>query len=145
MTYNPASRGIPAIARASSRVADNNTGSPVAKASPVRLSNTGMMYINVSLEAEANAIAGLTKADVSNATSGEVISSGLLENIMTSASVGDIMYVSKTGDLTNIKPSIGVNGFVAGDWVIRVGAIAKNHDAPLQLDILVNIQIVGEL
>lgn len=145
MTYNPAARGTPAIARASARIADNNTGNTLAKATPVRLSSVGFMAIDVSDEASANSIAGLTRADITNSSAGEVISSGILENISTSASVGDIMYVSKLGDLTNVKPSIGVGGFLVGDWVIRVGAVAKNNDNPSLKDILVNIQIVGEL
>lgn len=145
MTYNPTARGIPSLARAASRLLANNTGNTVAKATPVRLSATGLLPIDVSNESQANAIAGLTKIDITNLSIGEVVSSGILENISTSAGIGDIMYVSKSGDLTNIKPSIGVNSFVTGDWVIRVGAIAKNNDNPVQKDILVNIQIVGEL
>lgn len=145
MTYNPAARGIPAISRSSARTASNNTGNTVTKATPVRLSNTGLMPIDVSDEGSANSIAGLTRADIDNLGSGEVVSSGILENISTTASIGDIMYVSKLGDLTNVKPSIDVDDFEAGDWVIRVGAIAKNNENPLLKDILVNIQIVGEL
>lgn len=145
MTYNPVARGVPAITRAVARIASNNTGNMVTKATPVRLTNTGFASIDVSIEGEANAIAGLTKDNISDASQGEVISSGVLENISTSASIGDIMYVSKVGDLTNVKPSVGVSGFASGDWVIRVGAVAKNNDNPLQKDILVNIQIIGEL
>lgn len=145
MTYNPNNQGIPAVARAASRLTANNTGNTLYKATPVRISTNGLESIDVSNEGQANAIAGIVRADISNLNSGEVISGGLLENISTSASVGDIMYVSKVGDLTNIKPSIGVNSFISGDWVIRVGVIAKNNSNPLQKDLLVNIQIIGEL
>ena len=145
MTYNPAARGTPAIARAASRLALNNSGGLVLKATPVRLTPTGMFSIDVSIESEALAIAGLVRADTADTATGEVISGGLLENISTSATIGDIMYVSKLGDLTNVKPSLGVSGYVAGDWVIRAGVVAKNSDNPLLKDLLVNIQIIGEL
>lgn len=146
MTYNPNARGVPAIARSAAKLAMNNTGNTVFRATPVRLDSGGSMrLIDVSDEAEANAIAGVVRSDISDANQGEVVSGGLLENITTSASIGDIMYVSKVGDLTNIKPSIGVNGFDAGDWVIRLGVVAKNNENPLLKDLLVNIQIVGAL
>jgi len=145
MTYNPANVGVPAVARSAAKLATNNTGNTVYKATPARISISGIESIDVSNEAEANAIAGIVRSDISDANEGEIVSAGLLENITTSAAIGDIMYVSKVGDLTNIKPSIGVNGFVSGDWIIRVGVIAKNSSNPVLKDLLVNIQIIGEL
>jgi hypothetical protein len=138
--------GVPAgTSRSIARTGYNNTGLTVTKATPVRLTPTGVIAIDVASESSANAIAGLIKADIANANVGDIVNSGIIEDIITSAIVGDIMYVSKSGGLTNLKPSIGVNSFNAGDWVIRVGVIAQNNDNPSLLDILVNIQIIGEL
>lgn len=138
--------GIPSsISRSIARSAYNNLGTTLIKSTPVRLTPTGTALIDVSDEDSANAIAGLIKANIADATVGDIVNSGIIEDITTSATIGDIMYVSKLGDLTNIKPSIGINGFDIGDWVIRVGVIAKNNDNALLKDILVNIQIVGEL
>ena len=138
--------GVPSgTSRSVSRASINNTGLTINKATPVRLTPSGLALINVSDEVSANAIAGIMKANIANGDSGDVFNSGVLEDISTSASVGDIMYVSKSGDLTNIKPSDGVNGFVSGDWVIRVGVIAENNDNPSLKDILINIQIIGAL
>lgn len=138
--------GIPSgTARAVARSAYNQTGITMIKGTPIRLSPTGAALISISNEDSANAIAGLLKANILDATVGDIVNSGIIEDISISASIGDIIYVSKSGGLTNIKPSIGVAGFDSGDWVIRVGVIAKNNDDPLLKDILVNIQIVGEL
>lgn len=138
--------GVPSgTSRSISRAAKNSTGVVIAKGTPVRLTSIGIATVDVSNETSANAIAGLVKADIANANVGDVINTGVIDNLITSASVGDIMYVSKIGDLTNIKPSVGVNGFNEGDWVIRVGVIAQNMDTPGALDLMINIQIVGVL
>lgn len=138
--------GVPSgTSRSVARSTTNSTGNVVAKGTPVRLTSAGLATIDVSDEASANAIAGLVKADIANATVGDVINTGVIENVVTSASIGDIMYVSKLGNLTNIKPSIGVNNFNEGDWVVRVGVVAHNNDVPSQLDLMINIQVVGAL
>jgi hypothetical protein len=138
--------GVPSgTTKAIIRSATNDSGSILPKLTPIRLTSTGISTINVSNEASSNAILGLVQADVPIANIGSIVIAGVVEDITTSASIGDIMYVSKTGGLTNSKPSQGVSGFVSGDWVIRVGVIAPNNDNLLLRDILVNVQIVGVL
>jgi hypothetical protein len=138
--------GVPSgTSRSIVRAANNNTGSTILKGTPVRITPTGVATIDLSNESSANAVAGIVKADIANAQAGDIINTGIIEDITTLASIGDIMYISKSGGLTNIKPSEGVNGFTFGDWVIRVGVVTKNNDNPLLKDLLVNIQIVGEL
>lgn len=138
--------GVPSgSSKTISRSAPNNTGVTLTKSTPVRLTPTGLETIDVSNEASANAIAGLMKADIANGGVGDIVNTGILDDIGSSAAIGDIMYVSKSGNLTNIKPSDGVNGFTIGDWVIRVGVVAKNIDNPSLQDLLINIQIVGVL
>jgi hypothetical protein len=138
--------GLPSgTSRSLSRSVTNDTGSTLLKATAVRLTSTGVSTIDVSNEASANAIAGLMKANIANAQVGDVINTGIIDDVTTSASIGDIMYISKSGGLTNIKPSDGVNSFSSGDWVIRVGVIAKNSDNFALKDLMVNIQIVGQL
>lgn len=90
-------------------------------------------------------VAGLTTATIPNLSSGPVSLAGKVPNVSVSFAHGDYLYVSKTGGLTNIGPEIGVDGFVAGDTVIRVGVICRNTANPLQKDILVKIQVVGKL
>lgn len=125
----------------------NDHGDVILKATPVRITSLGRLEkVNVSNESQMQAIAGVLKADLLAGESGSIIPSGILENItLGGATFGDLIYVSKTGDLTNVKPSIGVGGFVAGDFVIKVGVIAKNLVNPSNKDLLVSITIVGQL
>jgi hypothetical protein len=150
MSYNPNFSGISIVPEATSSKAvqlksTNMTGSALTKLTPVRLNSSGNMEsIDVSIEAQALAIAGLLNTDVMNGTVGEIANSGRIADILT-ASIGDVLYVSKSGGTTNIKPEIGVDGFVADDFVIRLGVVIKNVDNPLLKDLLVNISIVGQL
>lgn len=90
-------------------------------------------------------VAGVASESIANGSSGAFITTGKVTNITTSASFGDVVYVSKTGILTNTKPSIGAGGFIAGDFVVSVGVIAKNADNPSSKDLVVIIDVVGQL
>lgn len=124
----------------------NASGSTISALTPVRVNSLGQMQtIDVAVDTSALSIVGLTGADVINGASGSVITQGRLLDVTTSFAVGDYAYVSKTGTLTNVLPTIGVNGFLAGDFVIRVGVIAKNELDGNKKDIFVGISIVGQL
>lgn len=143
MTYRPYD-SITAVGLADQRT--NVSGVSMPKATPVRMRPDGDMdFVDVSIEAHAFAVSGVTSAIVTNLSTGPVLTSGRLINITTSFAFGDPVYVSKTGDLTNIKPSRGVNGFVAGDYVIAIGVIGKNADNPADKDLILNIGLVGQL
>ena len=125
---------------------DNNSGSILAKLTPVKITASGDIdKIDVSVEADALAIAGILNSDTADGEVGEIVSSGRIRDVDTSADLGDIIYIAKNGLTTNIKPSEGVAGFVASDYVIRLGVVAKNTANPLKKDLLVNIQIIGQL
>lgn len=145
MTYNPNFIGIPPLAKSSAKTTQNNTGVTIGQAIPIKLTDTGMGLIDVSLESDVDAIAGITKSSVEDSGQTEIVTGGTIENISTTFNVGDPVYVSKTGGLTNQKPSIGTAGFTANDFIIRVGVIAKNNDNPLLKDLVVSIQIMGQL
>lgn len=124
----------------------NNSGSSIAAFTPVAINSSGeLALINVSVEVSAMSAIGVTVSAINNGNTGAVTSCGVLPNITTSAAFGDPIYVSKTGTLTNVKPSIGVGGFVAEDFIIRVGVIAKNPNNPSNKDLIVNMQIIGQL
>lgn len=146
MSYNPLAAIPPQSVPANARPGTNATGGTIIKATPVRITSSGTLaLINPSAETEIDGLAGLVKNNVTDGNAVDVISAGTIENITTLANVGDTVYMSKAGGLTNTKPSIGVGGFVAGDWIIRLGVIAKNQTNPLLKDIVVNIQFVGQL
>lgn len=125
----------------------NQSGGALSSLTPVCIDVAGYIKsLDPSLEADAMAVAGLVvDASIADTATGNVITEGRLENISTLASFQDALYVSKTSGVTNVKPSVGVGGFVEGDWVIRLGVVARNITNPLQKDLLVNVQIVGQL
>ena len=124
----------------------NDSGSIIAKGTPIRIDSSGTLStIDVSIEAEALGIIGAASENIVDGGSGLVVNSGKIEDISTTANLGDLLYISKTGDLTSIKPSIGVNGFLAGDFVVMVGVIAKNEVTPALKDLVTSISIVGQL
>jgi len=124
----------------------NNTGSTLAEKTPVRINTNGWLdTIDVSTDSGALTIVGLTDGSITHGNTGEVLLSGCLKNVITAFSFGDVLYVSKTGDITNVKPDIGVSGFIAGDFVIKLGIISRNISNPVNKDFIINITIVGQL
>ena len=148
MSYSPNFRGPLAKAPAESvqSVAYNNTGGPLNTLTPVYADASGeLSAVDVSVEAEVFSVIGLVAETISNASWGPFITHGTIQNITTSNNFGDVLYISKAGDLTNTKPSIGVDGFVAGDWVVRIGAIKKNETNPTYKDLVLHISVIGQL
>jgi hypothetical protein len=124
----------------------NNSGSTLTKGTPLCQKSSGYVdFINVSLEADVFAFIGIAGANISNATRGPVTTNGRVENVTVTGTFGDAIYVSKTGGLTNVKPDIGVGGFLAGDFVLRVGTIAKNETNPALKDIVLEVRLIGQL
>ena len=124
----------------------NNTGVTINKGTPVRINASGELdFIDVSIESQASGAAGVVSQNILDGASGPVITSGKVSDITTSAAFGDLMYIDKTGILTNIKPSIGVNSFISGDFVVSIGVIAKNADNPINKDLVIMVDIVGQL
>jgi hypothetical protein len=149
MSYRPYSVIIAAAQAANSNLSiqiKNETGSSIAALTPVAINNNGTLTtIDVSDDSTVFSVAGVTKVAIAHNSSGEVSLAGYIENVLVPFAHGDYVYVSKTGGLTNQHPTIGVDGFVAGDAVIRVGVIVRNANTPANKDLLVRMQIVGKL
>lgn len=148
MSYNPNYTGS-TLKIPSNSVGDvlpNSTGLDLDPLVPVRSDSNGdIATVNVSVEAEALSCIGITVKTIVNGESGEVIGNGRIENITTTAGFGDTLYISKNEDLTNVKPTIGANGFLAGDFVIFIGTVIKNKDNPLNKDLIINLTTIGQL
>ena len=143
MTYRPYDR-ITTAGVSDGR--PNNTGGTITKGVPVRINTSGELDgIDVSSENDSLNIIGVAADNIPTSSTGEVVSSGKVADIATFAAFGDVLYIDKSGQLTNIKPAIGINGFVSGDFVIIVGVVAKNVDNPGLKDLVLNIQVVGQL
>lgn len=124
----------------------NGSGSSLAKPTPVRIKADGTLdYIDVSIEAHVFALAGVVSSSSVNGQKSGVVTAGRVENIATSFSFGDPVYISKAGNLTNVKPSNGVGGFVHGDFIVRIGTISKNETNPSQKDLVLELNLVGQL
>ncbi len=124
----------------------NGSGSTLAKAVPVSVNATSQLVaVDVSSETSVQALVGLTAASIPNAAIGQVADNGRLEDITTGFVIGDAVYISKAGGLTNIKPSSGANGFVDGDFVIFIGVIVKNEFNGSLKDIKLMISVIGQL
>lgn len=143
MSYNPFTRE--SIGQSLGRQNVNATGSNIPKGTPVIITSTGLDLVDVSSETSVDAFAGVLSADAINAQNGNVVSSGSIENLVTSFAVGSMIYINKIGVLTSTKPTLGANGFGEGDFVIKIGMIAKNSVNPANKDLLVSIQIMGVL
>lgn len=143
MTYTPPD-AITATGVSDDRT--NNTGVALNKGTPVGINNAGeLSFVNVSNEAEVVSFTGAVAETIPNNAKGSFVNSGKISDITTTAALGDLLYIDKAGALTNTKPSIGVAGFVAGDFVVMVGVVAKNESNPLLKDIILNPNIVGQL
>lgn len=124
----------------------NNSGATILAYTPVRIDTNGDIdTIDVSVESEARSAIGVVDTNVVNTAQGEVRADRVIKNVSLGFSFGSILYINKTGTLTDTAPSIGVNGFLAGDMVVRVGIIAKNQDNPVNKDLILDIDIVGKL
>lgn len=147
MSYNPNFTGN--AASASVAVMDNilnMTGSTITAGTPVKLDSSGeLALIDPSLEADVLSIAGVVVSNIPSGSSGDVVGSGRLLNLSTSAVLGAPVFLSKTGGITDVKPDIGVGGFVSGDFVVGLGIIAKNKINPVNKDLILNIRIIGQL
>jgi hypothetical protein len=124
----------------------NGSGGSLNKGQPTRLDSSGqLLSVDPTVESQAKACLGLVKQSVGPSGSTAIVLQGRLVDVTVPGSVGDLLYISKTGGITNTQPSIGVGGFLAGDFVVSVGVIAANLSNNLLTDIMVDIKIVGQL
>jgi hypothetical protein len=123
----------------------NNSGSSIAAFKPVSSDVLGeMAAVNVSDVLSSHLFVGLTNTSVSDGDAAQITTFGKIENI-TGITLGAPVFVSKTGGLTQLYPTAGVDGFVSGDYCIKVGAPIKNQDNPSNIDLIVSIQMVGQI
>lgn len=124
----------------------NGSTSGLSDLQPVSVDSSGKAVpVDVTNEAISKAIAGITFQGSNVNEPVTVVTGGLVENIVTSASFGSLLYVSKSGGLTNTPPDLGVASFLAGDWVILIGKIVQNLANPTQKDLLVTPTLIAQI
>lgn len=152
MSYNPNADGsttnqtFKGSARSIATGYQNGTGVTLTQSTPVSVNGSGQM-INVDITSDASiaGLLGVVTADTPSAANGMVTDCGRLENITTSFSVGDAIYINVDGTLINTRPSIGVGGFDVGMYMVFVGVIVKNEFNALQLDLKLYMDVIGQL
>jgi hypothetical protein len=149
MGYTPLSVIIAASAgsiQSTQTTLSNTSGSSIAALTPVRIDSNGkIQLIDVSTEISALSVVGVTQTPIANNSSGNVITQGRILDVTTSFTAGDYIYVSKTGTLTNVLPTNGLNGFVDGDFIIRIGVVAKNEIDINKKDLFISLSITGQM
>lgn len=148
MSYNPNFAGVVEIEKATSVSTQetNNTGVTLTKLTPVRINSSGeLATVDVTNEAHVDALIGIVADSIGNGNTGDVSNTGRITNISTSANVGDKLYINKSGALTSTKPTIGTASFASGDFVVAVGVVLQNATTPANKDLMVNIQVIGQL
>lgn len=150
MSYSPLFTGSSSKGPSSGTSSDytNGTGSTMNLGSPVSTNTSGQVLLtDVSSEVSATAYVGLAATSIASSASGQVASDGRLQNISLGLgfSVGDPIWVGIGGTLTNVKPNIGVGGWISGYWVLFVGVVVKNQFVGTNQDIQLLRQIIGQL
>lgn len=148
MSYSPSSFN-PQIATASALVTTYTNASAITaipQAQACSVNSSGLLVpMDVSSEASVNSFVGYANVRIPASAAGPIISNGRLQNITTSYPVGTAVYIGTDGNPTNIVPSVGVNGFVAGDYCVFLGVLVANETTPSEIDIALFTQVIGAL
>lgn len=124
----------------------NQSGSLIPAFCPVSIDALGgIKQTNPSIQNDAEKVIGVTMSAISNNSSGYIALAGRLIDVLGIISLGDKVWVAKDGTLTNITPEIGINGFIAGDYVVKIGAVASNNETPTDKDLVLTVQLIGQL
>jgi hypothetical protein len=123
--YNDITNNIVHIGQETQLKVHNNTGSSIAKGSPVYITATsiGNTFPNIAL-AQANTLAssnciGLVNETIASNSDGYVVISGILNGINTGTfTVGDVLYLSpySAGQLMSSVPPTG--------YAVRIGVVS---------------------
>ena len=131
----------------------NATGLTLLRGAAIGVDSSGgnMAAVNVRVEASALSVLGILNVNTDDLHNGPVIISGIMRDTgnlgIGTLAFGDTLYVAPPGEattLTNIRPNAGIGGFLAGDFVVKVGTIVKDPDSA-SFTLAIGIQIVGQL
>ena len=124
----------------------NGTGATLTQSTPVSVNTSGQMIpVDITSDASVAGLIGLVQQDTPTTAVGLVTDSGRLENITTSFSVGDAVYINFDGTLTNVRPDITVSGWVSGMYMVFIGVIVSNQFNPSLKDIKIYLDVIGQL
>ena len=138
--------------KALSSTVDNQSFFTVTKGQPVRMDGSGEMQAIDITNDTALRLFGIATEEILNTGTGEIATHGRVEDVVITAILGDILYVKSDGTLigsseftSGDEPTIGEDGYLVGDHVLKVGIVAKNVANGAKKDIIVHIQTMGQL
>ena len=117
---------------------------------PVSINASGSLaVVDITDEDSSYAFCGVTSVDcLINGTDTVLTAGSVLLDIPAvfglTGQYGKHIFVSHTGTLTMVKPTIGVGGFLSQDFIISVGITTKNT-ATATTDLILNPRIIGRL
>ena len=149
MSYDPSNLEKGIFNTPTSKVAGNflnSTGGLLTQLTVVRIQANGSLgLVNVTNRDQVYSIFGILEENVANGDTASVISKGRIRNITTALSIGDVVFLDKSSNLTSTTPDIGINGFVEDDFIVRIGIVVQNESNPLNKDLIVDLQVLGRL
>ena len=116
LNYDDAANSLTITSEGSEQTATNNSGSTIAKGTPVYQSGTAGQTIEIT-PAQAGSSStmpaiGIVTTDIANGATGVVSIGGRITNLDTSAySDGDTLYIGSSGSLVNSPPT-GENNLI---------------------------------
>jgi len=122
----------------------------ILRGTPVSINALGTLAaVDITDEDSAYAFCGITSVDTLLGGSANVLTAGsVLYDIPAAYSLtgqwGKPIFISHTGDLTMVKPDVGVGGFVSLDFIVAVGVTTKNTSTGTT-DLILNPRVVGRL
>lgn len=149
MAYNPASfnpQGTGSAEAVVSNYTNNSSVTAIPQGQACSVDSAGNVEpLDVSNQASWSNFVGYANVRIPTSALGPVIANGRLRNITISYPVGTPLYIGTDGNPTNIAPSDGVNGFVAGDMCIFMGVVVQNELNPSETDIALLTQMIAVL
>lgn len=126
----------------------NSSGTAIPQGTPVSLTGSGDLIAptDVTNQSSVSSFVGIAQFRINGSANGPVISNGRLQ-ILTgySFSIGDSIFIGVGGIIQNVRPDYGVTGFSAGDYVYYIGTVVANETTPLDQDLVIMPQLIGEL
>ena len=126
------------------------TATTILRGTPVSINALGTLTaVDIANEDSSYAFCGITSVDTLSGGSANVLTAGsVLFDIPAAYGLtgqwGKPIFVSHTGDLTMVKPDVGVGGFVSLDFIVNVGITTKNPSTGTT-DLILNPRVVGRL
>lgn len=123
----------------------NGSGITLERLKPVCVDAGMYKLINVNDSNLSLTALAVLMEEVSVDGIGRAITFGRIEDIGNTWALDTVLYVNKNGSLSHTVPDIGIDGFIAQDYIIRVGMVIPNQNDINKFDLQVDIKIIARL